>query len=314
MPSIPEKEGNNILVVTADDGTRIYLNELLRGEGNTVFEGLSTAEVLTELSKNPMELVMLDFENPSAIDICKEIRRSFSYRHTPIIILVSREHTMEKIKGIYAGADDYIEKPINAGELLTRLKANIWRANRDLDANPLTKLPGNVTILRELEKRIKNTDVICACYADLDKFKEYNDYYGFEWGDKVIKHTAQIISTTLLGLGARDDFLGHIGGDDFIFITGWEGISDICEKIITEFDKTIPDFYRPEDKTRGYIVVKDRRGNVTATAILTISIGVATNKFRPFHHVGEIVQAATELKAYAKTFAKSIHVIDRRKS
>lgn len=313
MPSLGDTEEINILICANDAETRSYIKDVLQGEGHKIFISKNTSLLVDESSQNPTDLIILDFDNVGAIDACKTIRNSFVSRHIPIILMVTREHTIEKIKGIYSGADDYIEKPINAGELLTRIQANVWRAKRDLDANPLTKLPGNVTILKELENRIKGNKTICVSYADLDKFKEYNDYYGFEWGDKVIKHTAQIISRTLLDLGSQDDFLGHIGGDDFIFVCDWESITTICERITSDFDKTIGSFYKDEDRERGYIVVKDRRGNITATSILTISVGVATNKNHPFHHIGEIIQIASELKNYAKTFAKSIYIIDRRK-
>lgn len=303
----------HILILNLDKSLEEYLKILLEGEGYKVSEATSEESVVKELLDRKADILMLDLESVHALDICKKVRANFALRHIPIVLLVKQEHTIEKIKGIYAGADDYIEKPIQAGEMLTRIKANLWRAKRDLDANPLTKLPGNVSILKELEKRIESGDKICVGYADLDKFKEYNDYYGFEWGDKVIRHTALVISTSLVECGTPNDFLGHIGGDDFIFITSWDCITDVCEKIMNDFDKTIPSFYQSEDLKRGGIVVKNRKGEVTSCPILTISIGVATNEHRPLDHVGKIIQIATELKTYTKTFSKSIYVIDRRR-
>jgi diguanylate cyclase (GGDEF)-like protein len=306
-------EEANILFLTHNSKLKEYITSLLQGEGYKVTICEEEKTFFDILEKDKIDLLLLDFENTNPIEICKKIRADFTLRHIPIILLLDKEYTIEKIRGIYAGADDYVEKPIQAGELLTRIKANLWRANRDLDANPLTKLPGNVSILRELEKRIKNGEKFCVGYTDLNKFKEYNDYYGFEWGDKVIKHTATIISKALFELGTPNDFLGHIGGDDFIFITDWESIKSVCEKIIEDFNKSIPSFYKKEDIEKGYIIVKDRKGNLTSTPIMTISIGVATNKHRPLVHVGQVIQIATELKNFAKTFPKSIYVIDRRR-
>ncbi len=303
----------NILLLTHAVDLKDYLKNLLESEGYKIHLCGSEEAVLQELSDKKIDLLILDFEGIKTIEICKKTRANFTLRHIPIILLVEKEHTIEKIKGIYAGADDYTEKPPQAGEILTRIKANLWRAKRDLDANPLTKLPGNVSILRELEKRIKNNDPICVAYADLDKFKEHNDYYGFEWGDKIIKHTASVISNVLITIGTPKDFLGHIGGDDFIFITDWASIKKVCEKIIEDFNKTIPSFYKKEDTEKGYIVTKNRKGETVNVPILTISIGVASNEFRPLNHVGKIIQIITELKTYAKTFPTSIYVIDRRK-
>jgi diguanylate cyclase (GGDEF)-like protein len=284
----------------------------MEGEGWTLTDVADENTVIETLIKSKFDLLLIDFETSGAIDICKQIRANFSLRYLPVMVLIEKTRTIEKIKTIYAGADDYIEKPVESGEILTRMKVNLWRASRDLDANPLTRLPGNVTILKEIKSRLNNSEEFCVAYADINKFKEYNDYYGFEWGDKVIQRTADIITAALRAMGTKNDFLGHIGGDDFIFVTDWASIKDVCEMIIENFDKTIPSFYKDEDLKRGYIIVKNREGKITASPVLSISIGIATNKMRPLKHVGEVVQIATELKAYAKTFSKSIYTIDRR--
>jgi len=311
-PGMPED--TNILLVTGDTDLRNTLKGLLDAEGYKLFLSNDGHDILSLVHDNKITLIILDFGSINVIEACKNMRANFLMRHISIVVLVDKDETIKKIKCIYAGADDYLDKPVQPADLLARVKANFWRTNRDLDANPLTKLPGNASILKELETRIKSNNQFCVAYADLDKFKEYNDYYGFEWGDRVIKHTGDIISNAILELGAHDDFLGHIGGDDFIFTTGFDSIKSICEKIITEFDRTIPSFYKEEDLKRGYIIVKNREGKVSASSILTISLGVASNKGRTLTHVGEVTQVVTELKNYAKTFAKSIYIIDRRKT
>lgn len=309
---LPESVEFKALICSKDEQTKSFLKSLVEGEGWTLQETTDDKVVIETLIKSKFDLLLIDFETSSAIDLCKQIRANFSLRYLPVMVLIEKARTIEKIKTIYAGADDYIEKPIESGEILTRMKVNLWRASRDLDANPLTRLPGNVTILKEIKNRLSNSEEFCVAYADINKFKEYNDYYGFEWGDKVIQHTAGIITSALRERGTRSDFLGHIGGDDFIFVTNWESIKDVCETIIETFDRTIPSFYKDEDLKRGYIIVKNREGKITASSVLSLSIGVATNKTRPLKHVGEVVQVATELKSYAKTFAKSIYTIDRR--
>lgn len=304
----------NILLLIYDAGLKNYTQSLLEGEGYRVYLCDNEDGVLKELADKKIDLLILDFSGVNTFEICKKIRANFSLRHIPIILLVEKEHTIEKIKGIYAGADDYAEKPLRAGEILPRIKANLWRAKRDLNANPLTKLPGNVSILKEIEKKIKDKAPFCVAYADLDKFKEHNDYHGFDWGDRVIKHTASLISGVLIELGTPHDFLGHIGGDDFIFITDWANIRKICEKIIEDFNKTITSFYKEEDLKRGYIITQNRRRKTVNVPILTISIGVATNEFRSLEHIGKVIQIITELKNCAKASPGSSYIIDRRKS
>jgi len=306
----------NILVLSGEVVTSELMEKLLKGEGFGVEICCDVEKGLGKLREEKFDMVICELEGEKikGIEVCKKIRQSFILRHIPIILLVKKEHTIEKIKGIYAGADDYIEKPLQSGEFLTRIKANLWRTKRDLDANPLTKLPGNASILKELEKRLKRGEKFCVGYVDLDKFKEYNNYYGFEKGDKIIKHTARIIASCLEKVGSPNDFLGHIGGDDFIFITSWECINKVCEKIIEIFENDLPHFYEEEDKKRGYIITKDRENRICKIGVMTISIGVTTNKHHAFTHIAQLTQAATEMKNYAKTFSRNVYLIDQRKS
>ena len=150
----------NILFLSDDQKISTYIKDLLEGEGYIV-NGYSDTNSFMVASENcDFDLIILDMGSRkiNGIELCKRIRDNFMLKNIPIILLVNKEQTMERIKGIYAGGDDYIEKSPQAPELLTRIKANIWRAKRDLDANPLTKLPGNASILKELD-RIKQDPV-----------------------------------------------------------------------------------------------------------------------------------------------------------
>ena len=311
---IPSAEGS-ILILVEDSPTKEFLSDLLRGEGYDATVARSQPEALEALSQKPFNLVILDFESQQikGMEFCKNIRRNFRLRHISLILLMDTKDPLDKIKGIYAGADDYVNKPIEAAELLARVKSSLVRITRDLDANPLTKLPGNVSLLKELEERTKAQLPMAVGYIDLSKFKEFNDRYGFEKGDEVIGHLAVIISKALEALGNSADFLGHIGGDDFLLITTPDCIEDVCKKIVEDFDKSIVSFYGQEDRERGYIITKNRSGNLTKIHIMSLSIGVATNEYQKFSHIGEIIQIATDLKNYAKTLGKSIYVKDRRR-
>lgn len=306
--------GGSILVLVEDNPTQELLSGLLQGEGYATTAAHSQIEALDILSRESFSMVILDFESSriKGIEFCKKIRKNFRLRHINLILLMNTNDPLNKIKGIYAGADDYIDKPIEAAEFLARVKSSLVRMTRDLDANPLTKLPGNVSLLRELEERTKSHIPMAVGYLDLAKFKEFNDRYGFEKGDKVIAHAANIISKSLEELGNSTDFVGHIGGDDYIFITTPDCLDAVCKKIIDDFDKSIVSFYDEEDRKQGFIVTKNRMGQLNKIPIMTICIGVATNENRKFLHIGEIIQIFTELKVYAKTLGKSIYVKDRR--
>ena len=115
-----------------------------------------------------------------------------------------------------------------------------------------------------------------------------------------------------MGLDSANNFLGHIGGDDFLFTTGPDYIEDICKTIIEKFDKTISIFYKTEDLHRGFIIVKNRTGKICSIPIMSIAIGVASSKNCQFTHVGKAIQVVSELKNFAKMDPKSAYVLDQR--
>lgn len=312
--NIPASDGN-ILILSEDSQTQGFLSDLLNQEGYATTAAKTPSDALGILSGGQFHLVILDFESQhiKGVEFCKTIRGNFRLRHLNLILLMDTRDPLNKIKGIYSGADDYIDKPIEAAEFLARVKSSLVRMGRDLDANPLTKLPGNVSLLRELEERVRARAPLAVSYLDLSRFKEFNDRYGFEKGDEVISTVATIISRALEELGNAADFLGHIGGDDFIFITTPDCVEDVCKKIVADFDRAIVSFYDEEDRRTGYIVTKNRAGQLCKVPIMSISAGIVTNEDTQFSHIGEIIQTITELKNYAKTMGKSIYIIDRRK-
>jgi len=197
---------------------------------------------------------------------------------------------------------------------MARIRMILRHTERDLEANPLTRLPGNVSILKELSRRLEIKSFFAVCYLDLDKFKSYNDKYGFEHGDEVIRETARLLIRVTKEFGNPDDFIGHIGGDDFVIVTSIDKTDLLCQKIITNFEEMAPTFYNEKDRKNGYIVAKDRKGIEQRTPLLSISIGVVTNEHRKVTHVAQIGEIGAELKSYAKSLQRSNYVKDQRKT
>jgi diguanylate cyclase (GGDEF)-like protein len=148
----------------------------------------------------------------------------------------------------------------------------------------------------------------------LDKFKAYNDKYGFEHGDEVIREAARILIRQVKEVGNPDDFIGHIGGDDFVIITTCNLVDNLCKTIIADFEKTSPSFYNETDRKKGYIIARDRKGIEQKIPLLSVSIGVVTNEFRKIEHVAQISEIGAELKAVAKSLERSNYVKDKRKA
>jgi diguanylate cyclase (GGDEF)-like protein len=203
------------------------------------------------------------------------------------------------------------------GELAESFKAMGERLKEleaiHLDANPLTRLPGNLAIEKELLKKIQSRGPLAFCLLDLDNFKAYGDTYGYAKGSEVLTVVAGILRKVIQSIGQKDDFIGHIGGDDFVLITEPVRVHTLCQRIIAEFDQTIPFYYDESDRVNGFIVAKDRKEVEQKFPLMTISIAVVTNEKRKFLSADKIAEQAAQLKHYAKTFPKSIYVIDQRR-
>jgi GGDEF domain-containing protein len=196
------------------------------------------------------------------------------------------------------------------GEMARRLKE---LGEMDLDASPLTHLPGGVAVEKTVQKRLAEKTPLAFCLLDLSNFKAYNDRYGYAGGNEAIQATARIIARVVGERGAPEDFIGHIGGDDFVVITTPDRYEAICRGIIDGFDLLIPDFYAEEDRRRGYLEGKNRQGEEVAFRLMTVAIAVVTNQTRRLTNYIQVGEIAAELKDYAKTFPRSAYVVDQRR-
>lgn len=311
---MPKEIKEKILTVD-DDPDILDVLKLTLGEQYEVFQANNGKEGLQLVQNKKPDLIICDYMMPvmNGREFCKTLKKDILLRHIPLIMLTGKGEAKDVVSGIEAGADDYLVKPFDPDTLLARIKMILRRTVRSLDANPLTYLPGNTSIMEELQQRITDGKVFAVGYADLDKFKVYNDKYGFEKGDEVIRQTARILVSIVREKGGPDAFVGHIGGDDFVFITEDPLIENICQEIIKEFDALIPSFYNEEDRQAGYVVGKDRQGNEVKAGLLSISIGIVSNATHRITHVAQISEIGAELKKYAKSFEKSNFVRDQRR-
>lgn len=305
-----------VLVVDDDADLRDIVRSVLESAGFEVTEAPDGAAALEAVRIAPPELVIIDYMMPNLTgpEVVALIKQDMVLRHVPVIMLTGKIEVQDKVHGLDAGADDYVVKPFEPAELLARVKMVLRRARLDLDANPLTRLPGNITIQRELERRIAAGGPLAVAYADLDRFKAFNDHYGFQRGDEVIQMTAKILLEASRAHGSPQDFVGHIGGDDFLLITTIERSVPVCEAVIAAFDTMARALYDPVDRERGYLLHTDRRGQTVKIPLLSVSIALVTNEERVLTHPGQVAAVGAELKAYAKQFDRSLYVKERRRA
>ena len=245
------------------------------------------------------------------LHLCRSLKGDAFTGIVPVVILAQGEGRGLSAESLQAGADEVITDALSDREKLLRLELVLRRAARDVSAHPTTRLPGTVQIERDLIERLASGQMFAVCYADLDHFKEFNDRYGYNYGDKVILLLSKILRDVVRAL-APGGFVGHIGGDDFICNLPAQYLERCCDEIITVFDELIPYQYTEEDRRAGYFLGKDRRGNVHRIPLMTLSIGVVTNQSQRFIHTAQVSELAAEMKTYAKTLPGSKYVVDRR--
>ena len=180
------------------------------------------------------------------------------------------------------------------------------------DESPLTGLPGNNRVQEEIEERVSSGQDFALLLVDIDRFKAFNDHYGFPRGDAVIQELALMMQDVLASSGADDGFVGHLGGDDFVVVVGSSAAALVADTIVQRFDASVPAHYDDEDLARGWIEVLNRRGEPQRFDPISLSIGVASTQRRTFAHFAEVMAIASEMKNFTKTTPGSSWAIDRR--
>ncbi|QER41848.1 GGDEF domain-containing protein [Thermodesulfobacterium sp. TA1] len=279
-----------------------------------VFKFFNSSKVLLEkFLFNPPDMVLIDHEkDPSTFEQILALKKDFNLTTIPIVLVVNNldfEFLMKKAEVV----DDFVLIYEDLKEVILRIEYAFKRIERISDNNPLTGLPGNTSISKFLEKIIKEKQKVVIGYVDLDNFKAYNDVYGFSRGDEVIKNLARILASTLNEKAREGSFLGHIGGDDFVFVVPIDKAEEVAKEIIRKFESTLSIFLKEKDLKKGFLITKDRQGHLSEIPLPSVSIAlipVYPNKFR---HIGELSQRAAEVKAIVKKMKGSNYFIDRRK-
>lgn len=302
-------------ILLADDShaIRFLVSEILTNAGFTVIEAEDGQEAIEKTYKENPDLLILDYEMPkkTGFDVVREVRSRTGYLHTPIIIFTANTEKDTKLEGLGMDIDDYLTKPADEDEIVARVKLLLKRNKQKMDSNPLTRLPGNPSIQARVEAEIAGGKQFAVLYCDLNNFKSFNDKYGFEAGDRVLKQTADILVQA-----AKQDpnaFVGHIGGDDFIIVCTFDKAESIAKEITTRIDEVAPGFYNEEDRAQGFMQARNRKGEMEKFNFLAMGIGVVHNTKRPLESFAMVSHIGAELKCLAKQHPKgSYYVLDRR--
>lgn len=303
-----------ILLAEKDKSLNEILSMLLKSYKHDVVACNEPNDTLSVVKSESPDLILIDnkLQDKDGLEISKTIKDDFLTAYIPIIVLIDRKQVRKDLLEIEQGVDDYIIKPPDPIDLQIRIEMAVRRATHQFFANALTKLPGNRTIELSLKKVIQSDKVFSFGYVDIDRFKYFNDHYGYLKGDIVIIQTSQIISRIVKMYGNPDDFVGHIGGDDFVFITTPDKENQICLGIIKEFDRLMPYHYSKQDRQKGFIQTKDRQGKLGKMPLMSISIALINNKDIKIDSLIKLSEIASEIKGYLKTITGSKFLRNRR--
>ena len=306
---------HEIYLIDDDNELKSKLLGLFKDEKDYKFKKAKTSQVEVVL-KNIPELIIINEDSIKIdiIELCEKIRANEDNTITPIIVISSNIQKEHRVKVLQACVEHYIKVPIDEQYLYYTVKNVIRLLDTNRRVSPLTGLPGNVQIQAEMKKRLLNKEDFAILYLDLDNFKAYNDVYGFMNGDEIIKFTSRCILKHLHDTETEDNFVGHIGGDDFVAITPNVNCEQICQDIILDFDQGVSKYFNDEDIEKGYLEVPNRKCILEQFPLTSISIGVVIADKNRFKNVLEIGEEAAQVKHLAKTIQGSAYVIDRRKN
>ena len=307
----------NILIITPDTALKEVLNFCFDGWGYEVFLWEEYTGDIASIKKILPDVVVIDIHSAHKEDlkICEVLKDDPLTSSIPVITLIDKRHLKTQLLTLKHGIDDYLIKPPDPLDLRVRIEMAIRRAQYNLYSSPLTGLPGGKIIEEKLKEKIESNSDFSFGYIDIDNFKYFNDVYGYIKGDGIIMHTAYLLYNTIRKFGNRSDFIGHIGGDDFVFMTTPDKYELICKNFIMMFDKIMPFHYSQQDRKQKFIIARDRTHKMKKIPLVSVSIGIVnSNSGHSIESVIDVNDKIAQLKKYLKKIEGSTYMIDRRMS
>jgi len=311
------KKVKRILIISSDKHLRDILHFCFDGWGYEVFIHELKIDGISAIKKISPDAIVIDVHSAtkSHLEICRLLKDDFITALIPIITLINKGQLREQLLTLKQGVDDYLIKPPDPLDLRTRIEIAIKRSQYSFYSSPLTGLPGARLIEDTVKERLEKNIPFSFAHIDIDNFKSFNDVYGYVKGDKALMQTAYILYSVIKKFGNNDDFIGHIGGDDFVFITTPDKYKEICRYFIFMFDNLMPYHYSKKDREQNFVIARNRTKQIRKMPLMSITIAVV-NKNKPgeLKSMVEINERVSEVKKYLKTVPGSKFMADRRTS
>jgi len=284
-----------ILVVEDDTDISNMLRIYFTSQGYEVVVTARGGEAIDRCRADLPHVIVLDIMLPDidGYEVCSRLRTNLRTSHIPIIFLTQKDERSDKITGLELGADDYITKPFDMEELRLRVQNAQRRAERESLTNPVTGLPSGKLIEEQLRLLMRKANW-GLLYVGLPGIEVFNDMYGFVAGDEVLRFAALIMGETVDQMGTAEDFIGHVGGDDFIIITQGDRVKAMAEALTKRFDAEVGTHYDFKSRQQGFVVYTGRDGKEQHAALMTMAIGVIQPDEGSFTDIREITEAAAD--------------------
>jgi len=306
---------SRILIAGSDSLLMPECRLLLEAKGYILKHCGNLQAALAQVLEDPPDLLVMEkgfSGNSRDVALIRAVKACLQKANIPIFLVVDESQLQVELDWDNYPVDDILTRPFAPEILLTRIRLAEARMIRAFDNNPLSRLPGNTSIIRAIQRVLGESDGYAVCYVDIDNFKPYNDRYGFSRGDEVILMVARVMVNVVEELAGKGSFVGHIGGDDFVFIVREEMVESVCKKILANFELVRNMFLSAEDIAVGEFVGRDRQDRETRFGLLSLSIAVVTTGGGRYTHYGEVSSVASQLKHCVKKLEGSNYLVDRR--
>jgi PleD family two-component response regulator len=290
-----------MLVVEDDQDIAKMLRIYFDSQGYEVLVSGRGSEALDICRKKLPNVVVLDIILPDidGYEVCRQLRGSLRTSHIPIIFLTQRDERSDKIAGLELGADDYITKPFDIEELKLRVQNAMKRAQEISLTDPTTGLPSSKLIEEQL-KRLMGKPAWGFLYIGIEGIEAFKDVYGFIARDDVLRFTGLVLGEVVDELGTPQDFIGHVGGDDFVVITTLEAVDGMKKRLERRFAEEANTFYAFRDREAGFIRFTDRTGKEQRAPLMRLKVGKVTSEDGPFSDIREVTELAAEARRQAQ--------------
>jgi diguanylate cyclase (GGDEF)-like protein len=306
---------SSILVVEGEGTITGLLKEALGVKEYQTVMVLNGEDAVQFALREIPHLILIDFMLPglNGYELIRRLRDHPKSMHIPIIVVSSGNSPAEKVRAFELGVDSYITFPFDPLELLAHVRRQLRRVQQTF-LSPLTQLPGGLQLERAIHYKLSSLEPWSIFYVDLDNFKAFNDVYGFHAGNNMILLVSRICQSVVYEYGNADDFVGHIGGDDFLIVTTPDRATTLYRHILERYKRESVIFYRPEDLARGSIGGVDRKGKPYQFPLVSLSIGIVSDQMCYPRSIEEIGTLTAEAKRHAKLSSNNVFHISSQYS